>query len=202
MFAVPAAAAIVTTLIALIAGGLWQLDGLFVGWARRVLGRSRVADRVLRLVSFTPVPIVTLFIIPLALFLGGGNGYAAGFLFLVCMLALGVSFGLKHGILRQRPDDVLLMLGRLDSSFPSAHTSGSFAAAFALAYLVPSVALPALSFATIVALSRLYLGVHYLSDVAGGMLLAYGFTLFAIYSDVIDFVWQLVVTICNLQSSI
>jgi membrane-associated phospholipid phosphatase len=54
-------------------------------------------------------------------------------------------------------------------SYPSAHSSTSFAAAGALAEALP--ALPLYAAAAAMALSRPYLGVHYPSDVLAGALL-------------------------------
>ena len=54
-------------------------------------------------------------------------------------------------------------------SFPSAHASSSFAAARAYSALVPGGPLYAVAVA--MALSRVYLGVHYPSDIAAGALL-------------------------------
>jgi len=54
-------------------------------------------------------------------------------------------------------------------SFPSAHASSSFAAARAYSSLVPAA--PLYAVATAMALSRVYLGVHYPSDIAVGALL-------------------------------
>jgi len=54
-------------------------------------------------------------------------------------------------------------------SFPSAHASSSFAAARAYSALIPGG--PLYATATAMALSRVYLGVHYPSDIAAGALL-------------------------------
>lgn len=57
-----------------------------------------------------------------------------------------------------------------DASFPSGHTAASFAAVFALRYSGSRLWKPALALAVVIALSRLYLYVHWPSDVLGGML--------------------------------
>ena len=61
-------------------------------------------------------------------------------------------------------------------SFPSGHTTEAFAAATALTLLFPKwqVALPVFCWATLVAFSRIYLGVHYPFDILGGI--SIGFT--------------------------
>jgi undecaprenyl-diphosphatase len=54
-------------------------------------------------------------------------------------------------------------------SFPSGHSGGSFAAMLALSKWVPKkIGIPAIILATMVALSRLYVGVHYPTDILGG----------------------------------
>ena len=56
-----------------------------------------------------------------------------------------------------------------DYSFPSGHTSASFAAACALVRTLPKWGTVCMILAGVIALSRLYVGVHYPSDVLGGM---------------------------------
>lgn len=65
----------------------------------------------------------------------------------------------------------LLVTPPLDASFPSGHTAASFAAVFALKTAGSPLWKPALAVALVIAFSRLYLYVHWPSDVLGGALL-------------------------------
>ena len=65
----------------------------------------------------------------------------------------------------------LLIPPPLDASFPSGHTAASFAAVFALKTAGSPLWKPALAVAVVMAFSRLYLYVHWPSDVLGGALL-------------------------------
>ena len=84
---------------------------------------------------------------------------------------------IKNLVARTRPFDVntavqLLVAKPRDYSFPSGHTAASFASVTAL-YLAREKKMwkAALVLAVLIALSRLYLYVHYPTDVLGGMLL-------------------------------
>jgi undecaprenyl-diphosphatase len=57
---------------------------------------------------------------------------------------------------------------------PSGHATTAFAAAVALGLCCPRLRLPALALAGGVALSRVYLGVHYAADVLAGAALGAG----------------------------
>mgnify|MGYP001032068731 CR=1 FL=1 len=69
------------------------------------------------------------------------------------------------------PSVVLLIKPPLDASFPSGHTAASFAAVFALKAAGSPLWKPSLVLATVIAFSRMYLYVHWPSDVLGGALL-------------------------------
>ena len=84
---------------------------------------------------------------------------------------------LKNLVARTRPYDVntgiqLLVAKLRDYSFPSGHTAASFASATAL-YFAGEKKLwkPALVLACLIAVSRLYLYVHYPTDVLGGVVI-------------------------------
>lgn len=84
---------------------------------------------------------------------------------------------LKPVIARPRPElSGVLPLVPLpaDFSFPSGHTAASFAAAAALFFAKSRLASPALYLAALIAFSRLYLGVHFPTDVAAGALIGMG----------------------------
>lgn len=57
------------------------------------------------------------------------------------------------------------------ASFPSGHSATAFAAAVAVGLLYPRLMKPLLVLAAVVAVSRVYLGVHYATDVLAGSLL-------------------------------
>lgn len=82
---------------------------------------------------------------------------------------------IKNLVARTRPYKVIETLTILipepgEFSFPSGHTSSSFAAGVVLFLTLPKkYGIPALILAVIISLSRLYVGVHYPTDVLAGM---------------------------------
>lgn len=86
-----------------------------------------------------------------------------------------INVSLKGLVARPRPfvvnETIVPLVGGVSPyrSFPSGHSGGSFAAMLALSKWVPKkIGIPAIVLASMVALSRLYVGVHYPTDILGG----------------------------------
>ena len=91
-------------------------------------------------------------------------------------VAAAVAAGLKEAFDRARPpladpSFVSVVPPPGSDSFPSGHAAEAFAAAAVLAALHPRLRVPVLVLAALVALSRVYLGVHYPADVVAGAVL-------------------------------
>ncbi|HEX6429989.1 MAG TPA: phosphatase PAP2 family protein [Niastella sp.] len=91
-----------------------------------------------------------------------------------------ITYGMKYSFKRSRPYmkiDGLSAAGTGNSpSFPSGHTSVAFSSAMSLYLAYPKwyVAVPAFTYAASVGYSRMYLGVHYPSDVLAGAVIGAG----------------------------
>lgn len=104
-----------------------------------------------------------------------------GFLVLLALLICNIATNdiFKEIFKRPRPfqsiDTLVPLIQKPGSySFPSGHTSSSFCAAFVYFKKLPGkCAVLALLLAAMIAFSRIYLGVHYPSDILGGVILAY-----------------------------
>ncbi len=106
-----------------------------------------------------------------------GQGLELGVAFAV---TVAETYALKYIVNRPRPyvthTDLVPLSNESSRSFPSGHTSSAFSLATSLSLNYPKwyVAVPAFAWATATGYSRLYLGVHYPTDVLTGAALGAG----------------------------
>ena len=121
---------------------------------------------------------VVLFLIPKTRKLGLGMALAMAFGLVLCNITL------KPLIARIRPYDmqaqmgvtIQLLIGEMsDFSFPSGHTIATFEAATVMLKNKKIVGIPCMILAAVIAFSRLYLYVHYPTDVIFSVFLGIGF---------------------------
>ena len=145
-------------------------------------------------------------IMPLITFLGsGGIVWAVTALIMLCFkksrktgiiiivsLLLGLflsTMGLKNVIARERPYENLLIgapSGRF--SFPSGHAISSFSAATVILLYSKKLAIPAIILAALICFTRLYLYVHFPSDVICGAL--FGILLAFVSNFLVNKIWE------------
>jgi undecaprenyl-diphosphatase len=107
-----------------------------------------------------------------------------GSLLLLGAIQSAIVYGLKFLIRRPRPLAVDEALARLpggsmevfDPSFPSAHALNAFLMAAVLAWWFPRYRVAFFLIAAFIGWTRIYLGMHYPTDVLAGGLIGYGIT--------------------------
>lgn len=114
------------------------------------------------------VSAIVLLIIPKTRKIGLAVACALIFSLIICNITI------KPIIARIRPYDLregieLIIARPTDFSFPSGHTSISFAGAIPIFLQNKKLGIPALILAILIAFSRLYLYVHFPTDVLGGI---------------------------------
>jgi undecaprenyl-diphosphatase len=112
--------------------------------------------------------------------LGGRKGRRAGLA--TAVASLGTTYVVQEIIKpvakRKRPfvgrEVMVVGVKPEDASFPSGHTASSFAAATALSAFYPKAGPLVVAMATLVGISRVYLGHHFPSDVGIGAVIGVG----------------------------
>lgn len=149
-----------------------EIDG---EWMHDVLElRGPLGEAISRVFDFLGGGWFAFWLVPVAvavLFLIARRPWAAAVFVVVSAVSAGLVQVLKVLFGRARPDDILLDL--TSGAFPSGHAANAATVAVLLALLVPRwwVALAGAAYVVVMALSRTYLGAHWLSDTVGGAVL-------------------------------
>ncbi len=122
----------------------------------------------------------------LVLMVQEGARRSAGYSMLIALL-MCITIGnliIKNVVKRNRPffhkNYKLLIKQPWDYSFPSGHTLSSFAAATVITTMNRNMGFLAIGYACLIALSRLYLRVHFFTDVFFSMVLGTGLGILAV----------------------
>lgn len=100
---------------------------------------------------------------------------------------LTVNLGIKNIVARVRPYEVIDGLTNLvekqhDFSFPSGHAAHAFAVGVVIFIMMPKkIGVPVLIISILMAYSRLYIGVHYPTDVIAGAIIGTVIAFFSIF---------------------
>ncbi len=149
-------------------------------------------NRILRKLAAKHTPVLNKILVPITC--SGNNGYiwfimsipllimskyrVTGFTLILAMLisALSGEVTIKHIVGRVRPcnrefEKEVLIKHPAHYSFPSGHTSSSFAVTMVMFFMMPVLFIPVFIYACLMAFSRMYVLVHYPTDVLAGIVL-------------------------------
>lgn len=155
---------------------LLEMDGQFLLWLKETCAHPFLDNIMIFVSALGDGGFIWIALGLLFLFMGRKHKiWQKRGLFLLLSLAanaLACNLLLKPLVARTRPYDLLgydiLIPPVGDDSFPSGHTSASFAAATAIYAMDKKWGMAAYAFAALMGFSRLYLGVHFPTDVLAG----------------------------------
>ncbi len=140
--------------------------------------RQRKALKGLIRILYTAFPLIMVIVYPAIIILNGIKGIDHKFILSIVIPAvtlMGV-YVMRKLINRQRPYekfgvDSLIAKDKQGQSFPSNHSASGFVIAMAGFTINPLLGFSLLGIAFIIALTRIFAGVHFISDVIAGCLI-------------------------------
>lgn len=155
-------------------GTAFLLDLRVEDWARQL--RGPVLDSVVSLINpiGSGVTLLAVCLVLAALSRSRPRLRQAAWVGIQAFVTAGlIEYTLKYVVGRPRPAVAETLFGPELDSFPSGHATSVFAVATALASSYPALRWPLYGLATAIALGRVYLSRHYLSDVLAGALIGF-----------------------------
>lgn len=155
---------------------LKRFDDFFIELINNKIKTRHLDIFMYRITNFGGVIATSLFVI-ITMFFGIGNIEYIGFELLVSLIICqSIVYTLKVILSRERPYKIIEHLNTFgiemrDYSFPSGHTAASFSIATIISLNLPHLTIYVFTFAILIAMSRIYLGVHYPTDIAAGIVL-------------------------------
>lgn len=153
---------------------LSKVDNIILNWINVKL-RNRTFDKIMPIITSIGNLGIVWIVISVLLLLRKNDYERLGEMIIISLIIttiIGEGI-IKNIVKRKRPfygdDDKKLLISRpITYSFPSGHTASSFAVATVFIKTYNSASLEIVLLANLIAFSRVYLGVHYPSDVIGG----------------------------------
>ncbi len=149
-------------------------------WIERITHQwsSPLLDRILPWLTHLGSTVAVICFIVLSGLFSGQPGIFSRLVLLYAIQSL-IAYSLKFLVRRPRPPAYLrkdTRLEILDPSFPSVHTVNAFMMSTVLGYLYPDYRILFLLVAAFVGWTRMYLCLHFPTDIIAGGLLGYGVT--------------------------
>lgn len=153
---------------------LRKVDNIILNWINVRL-RNKTFDKIMPIITSIGNLGIVWIIISVLLLLRKNNYKVLGQMIIISLIIttiIGEGI-IKNIVKRKRPfygdDDKKILITRpITYSFPSGHTASSFAVATVFIKTDNAASLGIVLLANLIAFSRVYLGVHYPSDVIGG----------------------------------
>ena len=175
---------------------LKRFDNYFIDLINKRMKTRHLDSFMYKVTNLGGVIVTSLTVIMIMIFGRNINEYLGYEMLVSMMICQTIVYSLKAILSRERPYNILEHLNTFgiemkDYSFPSGHSAASFSIATTIALNNPRLAIYMFTLAAIIGVSRIYLGVHYPTDVAAGVILGVGVS-FIVHLYLLDYIRVLV----------
>ena len=155
---------------------LKKFDHYFIELINNRMKTRHLDSFMFKITNLGGVLFTSLTVILIMFFASNKIEYLGFEVFISLMICQAIVYSLKAALSRERPYMILEHLNTFgiqmkDYSFPSGHSAASFSIATTIALNMPGLSIYVFTLAMIIGISRVYLGVHYPTDVAAGVIL-------------------------------